>query len=153
MDRIELKVPPLLLVVVAALLMGGLARVGEPFGYEFPYRWILAALAAIAGAGVIAAALISFRIARTTVDPRYPENSSALVIAGIYRYSRNPMYLGFVLLLMAWALFLANGLSILLVIAFITYLNRFQILPEERHLARRFGAEFEAYRNQVRRWL
>ena len=82
-----------------------------------------------------------------------PESASALVVSGIYRLTRNPMYLGFLLILLGWALFLSNGLAVLAVPAFVFYMNRFQIEPEERALAAIFGAEFVAYKSHVRRWL
>lgn len=95
----------------------------------------------------------SFRRARTTVNPLKPEKASALVMSGIYRYTRNPMYLGLLLALLGWAFFLSNALAFLSLPAFILYMNRFQIAPEERVLAARFGQEFAAYLSKVRRWL
>ena len=70
----------------------------------------------------------------------------------IYRLSRNPMYLGFLLVLAAWAVLLANVLVLLPVVAFVIYMNRFQITPEERALAVMFGTEFNAYKRRVRKW-
>lgn len=63
------------------------------------------------------------------------------------------MYLGFVLILVAWALYLANFASLVLVGAFIAYMTRFQIIPEERILESKFGPAFMKYRVEVRRWL
>jgi protein-S-isoprenylcysteine O-methyltransferase Ste14 len=63
------------------------------------------------------------------------------------------MYLGFFLILIGWAIFLSHALSVLLLPAFVWYMNRFQIEPEERALASLFGEAFEAYRTRVRRWL
>jgi protein-S-isoprenylcysteine O-methyltransferase Ste14 len=106
-----------------------------------------------AGLVLDAAALAAFVRARTTVNPLRPEKSSALVRSGAYRLSRNPMYLGLALLLAGWAIWLANALALALLPAFVAWLDRFQIRPEERALAARFGAEYEAYRARVRRWL
>ncbi|MDR6576679.1 protein-S-isoprenylcysteine O-methyltransferase Ste14 [Pseudomonas extremaustralis] len=82
-----------------------------------------------------------------------PQQASALVEAGIYRYSRNPMYLGFAIILAAWALVLASPLTLLGVVAFVLYMNRFQITPEEWALEALFGESFARYRARVRRWL
>jgi protein-S-isoprenylcysteine O-methyltransferase Ste14 len=87
------------------------------------------------------------------VNPMTPEASSALVVAGIFRWTRNPMYLGMLVVLIAWALWLSNALAFIVLPLFVAYLNRFQILPEERALQARFGAEFERYCRSVRRWL
>jgi protein-S-isoprenylcysteine O-methyltransferase Ste14 len=77
----------------------------------------------------------------------------ALVMGGVYRLTRNPMYLAMLVVLAAWALVVSNFAAFLLLPLFVAYLNRFQILPEERALQARFGAEFERYRSSVRRWL
>jgi protein-S-isoprenylcysteine O-methyltransferase Ste14 len=108
---------------------------------------------ALAGALVALAGVVAFRRQETTVNPLTPSESSSLVASGIYRFSRNPMYLGFVLALLGWAAFLGNWVSALLLPAFVAYMSRFQIQPEERALAERFGPEFIAYSQSVRRWL
>lgn len=114
--------------------------------------WAGVALIA-AGAAVCLAGVVAFRRARTTVDPTRPEKASSLVRDGVYRFTRNPMYLGFFLLLGGLALLLGNGLALLMAAAFVPYMNHFQIEPEERALARLFGTEFDLYRREVRRWL
>jgi protein-S-isoprenylcysteine O-methyltransferase Ste14 len=110
---------------------------------------------ALAGAGIsmALAGVLAFRRADTTVDPRAPQQTSSLVIKGIYHYSRNPMYLGFLLLLTALACYVMNGAAFALLPLFVWYMNRFQIAPEERHLLHKFGADYQAYLLQVRRWL
>ena len=82
-----------------------------------------------------------------------PDASSSLVVSGVYARSRNPMYLGFLLVLVGWAVFLSNVLGFLLLPAFIFYMNRFQIEPEERALRSLFGQAFVTYKSRVRKWL
>jgi protein-S-isoprenylcysteine O-methyltransferase Ste14 len=82
-----------------------------------------------------------------------PDAASSLVADGVYRWTRNPMYLGFLIALAGWAAYLANVASALVLPLFVLYMNRFQIVPEERALAARFGPQFEDYRRSVRRWL
>ena len=118
-----------------------------------PGHQVLAVAAAVAGAVISIAGVLQFRRARTTVNPMTPEASSSLVAAGIYRWTRNPMYLGFLVALIGMALWLASPVSLLVLPFFVLYMNRFQIVPEERALAARFGASFEQYRRSVRRWL
>lgn len=153
MNALELKLPPLVLVVITALLMWGLHRALPLWMWTSPLRpWFAGGLFA-AGAGFALAGVIAFRRARTTVDPRVPDAASRIVSSGIYRYSRNPMYVGFLLALAAWALWLASPVAALCLPAFVAYMNRFQIAPEERMLGQKFGAHYLAYRQAVRRWL
>ncbi|MCC5452384.1 isoprenylcysteine carboxylmethyltransferase family protein [Rheinheimera sp. UJ51] len=153
MQTLELKIPPLLLVVLFALAMWLLTQYLPSVALALSWRFFLAGILAIVGMAVALAGVLAFRRANTTVDPRVPQQSSSLVIRGIYRYSRNPMYLGFLLLLMAWGCYLQSALALLLLPVFVLYMNRFQIMPEERHLQQKFGADYQAYLTQVRRWL
>jgi protein-S-isoprenylcysteine O-methyltransferase Ste14 len=121
--------------------------------FVFPSRKLLALSFTVAGAIVILVAVTSFRRAKTTLNPMDPASSSSLVRSGIYKLSRNPMYLGFLLVLVGWAVFLSNALAFVFLPAFIFYMNRFQIEPEEKALAGKFGQEFVDYKSRVRRWL
>ena len=108
---------------------------------------------ATAGFLLILAAAARFRRQNTTMNPTRPDATSALLVAGIYRLSRNPMYLGALLVLAGWAIHLSHPLAFLFLPVFVAYMNRFQIAPEERLLAAKFGADYEAYKCTVRRWL
>ena len=153
MRFLELKVPPLALVLFMAALMWLVTWAMPAFSVMFPGRYPVSVSVAIAGAVISGLAVVSFRRARTTVNPMRPDSSSSLVVSGIYALTRNPMYLGFLLVLLGWAMFLSNVLAFLLVPAFIFYMNRFQIEPEERALVTLFGEEFVSYMSRVRRWL
>src|SRR3546814_9424509 len=116
-------------------------------------RVLVALLVVAVGVCFSVAGVLSFRQAQTTVNPLKPETASALVRSGIYQYSRNPMYVGFTLLLLAWACYLASPIALFGVLGFVLSMNRFQIRPEERALITLFGSEYSAYQTQVRRWL
>jgi protein-S-isoprenylcysteine O-methyltransferase Ste14 len=150
---LELKIPPVVVVGAAVLLMWLLARTVTAFAFAMPGRRPLGVLFFVGGLAVSALGVFQFRRARTTVDPRTPSASSALVRAGIYRYTRNPMYVGFGLVLLGWAISLSNALAFLLLPAYVLYMSRFQIQPEERALGEIFGQEYADYRARVRRWL
>ena len=105
------------------------------------------------GVGIAVAGVVSFRRAKTTVNPLNPETASALVTSGIYRRTRNPMYLGALVALLGWAVFLANALAFILTPLFVIYMNRFQIGPEEKTLTALFGPQFSEYCSKVQRWL
>lgn len=154
MSFLELKIPPLLLMLLFALGMWLLAPLTAPLSTQLAlYTTVLALCLAVTGIAVALAGVLAFRRAKTTVDPRVPQQSSSLVLVGIYRYSRNPMYLGFLLLLAAFACYLQSLLALALLPLFVLYLNQFQIKPEERFLGQKFGQDFQVYMKQVRRWL
>lgn len=153
MKALELKIPPVVLVAMFALAMCLLAQLMAPLALPELWRLILATGFAAAGIAVALAGVLAFRRANTTVDPRVPQQTSSLVARGIYRYSRNPMYLGFLLLLAALACYLMSAAALLLLPLFVLYINRFQIAPEERFLLQKFGTEYQVYVSQVRRWL
>jgi protein-S-isoprenylcysteine O-methyltransferase Ste14 len=153
MSRLELRIPPVALVLVAGSLMWLLAWAFPGLAVELPARTGVAIVLALAGIGTVVAGVLQFRKSRTTVNPMNPGASSALVVGGVYRVTRNPMYLGFAIALLGWAVFLANPLALLVLPVFTVYMTRFQILPEERVLEARFGADFKAYAAKVRRWL
>ena len=105
------------------------------------------------GACFDVAGLLAFRKAKTTVNPLAPNRSTAVVSTGVYRITRNPMYLGMALILLGLALYLASPWALLGPLVFAAFITRFQIQPEERALTARFGAAYTAYCTQVRRWL
>lgn len=153
MKILENRVPPPVVALMFGLAMWGLS-IGIP-GIEIvvPIRMIAAGSALIVGIGFCLSGVLSFRRAKTTVNPLKPETASSLVSSGIYRVSRNPMYVGFALFLTAWAIYLASPWSLIGVLGFVLYMNRFQIVPEERAMAVLFGEAFVIYKSKVRRWL
>lgn len=148
----KLKVPPVFVFIVFGLLMYLLSYC-LPIGYFDFYgrKYLIYILGVIAGiVGVIS--VLQFFKAKTTIDPRDPEKASKLVVNGVYKYSRNPMYLGLLMLLLVWAIWLANAFNILLVAGFVSYMNKFQIIPEEKTLGALFGKSYRQYCSLVRRW-
>lgn len=153
MHALENKIPPPIVAVLCGALMWGAARYVPGIVARNSWHLIVAAAIVVVGVLFAIAGVISFRRAKTTVNPLAPEKASSLVASGIYRYTRNPMYVGIALVLLAWAVFLLSPVALLGVVAFILYLNRFQIAPEERALESLFGAQFVSYKSRVRRWL
>ena len=153
MQWLDLKVPPLLVWLVFAGAMYGVAYVAPGISYTLPARFALALALVVLGGAVALAGVVAFCIKRTTVNPLTPGASSSVVSSGVYGVSRNPMYLGFFLVLAGWALYLSNAGAILLLPAFLAYLTQYQIKPEERALLAKFGSEFAQYMARVRRWV
>ena len=152
MRALELKLPPAVVWLLAAVVMWGVARAVPAGDVELPARGWLATAGWLAGLAVGALGVRSFRRAGTTISPLEPAKASVLVVNGIYRRTRNPMYLALLCLLAGWACVLANLPAALVLPGFVAYLTRFQIVPEERALTERFGPEFTAYCARVRRW-
>jgi protein-S-isoprenylcysteine O-methyltransferase Ste14 len=150
---LELKVPPVVLVAFVAVGMWALSRISPDFSIAIPAAGWVASGIALVGMAIAVLGVLAFRTAGTTVDPRVPDQSESLVVSGIYRYSRNPMYLGFLMVLCAWGLWLGNVPALLFLPAFVLYMNRFQIAPEERFMREKFGDAFTRYCTGVRRWL
>ena len=149
---LETRIPPPVVALVVLLLMWNLAAwlPGPPA----PGWQVSAALALVAiGATFDLAALWAFHRARTTINPMKPQATTHLVTSGVYRLTRNPMYLGLLLFLSAAVVYLWSLWAVLGPLAFVAYITRFQIGPEERAMQVRFGAEFTAYCARVRRWL
>lgn len=153
MRALELKIPPPAVGLCVGVLMWLAARALPVSAFALPGREYFALALAAAGLLTDVAGIVSFVRARTTVNPLKPANASSLVTSGIYKTTRNPMYLGMLLFLLAWATYLANAIALAVVPAFVFYINRFQIEPEEKALATLFGDAFTAYKGRVRRWL
>ncbi len=153
MNPLELKIPPPIVGLLVGLAMWALSLVGPSFGLLPGWRIAVVALLVLAGLAVDLLGLLAFLGARTTVNPLRPQRSSALVTGGIYRITRNPMYLGMALLLTAWAVHLGALAAWVGPVAFVLYITRFQIQPEERVLTELFGDDYRAWCARVRRWL
>jgi protein-S-isoprenylcysteine O-methyltransferase Ste14 len=152
MRTLELRIPPVVVVLLLGAAMAATTYLTPALGFKVPGAPILAA--GLAAAGVIVALLgvAAFRRVKTTVNPLQPAAASHLVVAGIYRHTRNPMYLGMLLVLVGWGVFLDHALGLGLALLFIPLMNRLQIEPEEQILTTLFGHQFTTYQSAVRRW-
>lgn len=152
MSALELKIPPPVVALVVAAAMWGFCLVAPSSDAPAQRYAVALALAAIGVAFSVSGA-VAFRTAGTTKNPMKPQAASVLVVAGVYRFTRNPMYFGVLIVLLAWAVFLWSAWVLLGPVVFVAYITRFQIVPEERVLATLFGSEYLAYKAKVRRWL
>jgi protein-S-isoprenylcysteine O-methyltransferase Ste14 len=152
-QSLELRVPPVLVVAFFGAVMFTVAFLLPAANVGLPARGVLVGGCAALAVVVVGAGVVAFKQHKTTVNPLDPNQASSLVESGIYRCSRNPMYLGFLFLLVAWSLYLANVAALLALPLFVLYMNRFQIGPEERILSEKFGRAFTEYCASVRRWL
>ena len=148
MVNLELRLPPPLVFLLCAGAMWWLRGEGQPGVRGMALIAALFVGGAIMGFG----ALQRFRHHQTTVSPTRPDQTSCLVTRGVYRISRNPMYLGLLCWLAAWACYLGGAWVWAGPIVLVVWLTRFQIMPEERLLRARFGDEYVVYCQRVRRW-
>ena len=150
---LELKIVPPVVMLGSGALMWLLSRVAAARWTGLPGQRIVAGLAIAAGIGCLLLGIVAFRRSRTTFNPTTPHAATALVASGIFRFTRNPMYLGFLLVLLGWALFLSNGLALL---GLPRVHSLYEPLPDRARGARARGAvrrDFVAYKARVRRWL
>jgi len=153
MKALELKIPPVIVVLIFGFLMWVMDQVFPEFKYAWAWsQWLSLSLVVLTTV-LIVAGVLAFKKAKTTVNPTHPDKATTVVTTGIYRYTRNPMYLGFLFGLLAYVIYLSNPLTGLLLPAFVVIMNQFQIKPEERMLSDLFGSAYQHYRLQVRRWL
>lgn len=149
--------PPLIPPPVVAVLLGGAMWLADR---QFPaarlaFAWLplVAALLLIAALLLMGAAALAFRRHKTTINPLTPSRASNLITSGVYAVSRNPIYLGDVLLLAAFAVWLGNLINVVFVAGFVWIMNRFQIAAEEQALQALFGERYVTYCARVGRWL
>lgn len=155
MRWLECRIPPPLLALLCGWGMAQLATNWPQWPAALPPVLRTALILALLLAAVLleGSAVWAFVRRRTSISPLQPQRSSTLVVDGFYRFSRNPMYLGMLCLLLAWAVWLGQWQALAGPLLFVLWLNRFQIAPEEQALLARFGSSYAAYCRRVRRWL
>ena len=153
MKALELKIPPPIVALLGAVAMWGIASVSPSLDIPLFIRKVTAGVLLLVAAGIALPGFVAFIWAKTTINPMKPDAASSLVTGGIYRFTRNPMYVSVLFILVAWAIFLSSAWALVGPVAFVLYMNRFQITPEERALAAMFGTAYAEYKGRVRRWL
>lgn len=150
---LKLKIPPAVVTLFFASMMWLMDTYIHFDGVDFSAPLWLAVSLFVVGGIIGLVGLVQFYGKSTSINPHKPDNASSLVDSGIYRFSRNPMYVALLLILMSYGIYLGNIFAILILPFFVLYMNFFQIIPEEKALQQKFGEEFEKYRSKVRRWI
>jgi protein-S-isoprenylcysteine O-methyltransferase Ste14 len=147
------RIPPPIIMLLAAILMWLLHR-WMPIAQLIVSPWNrLGWFFAATGIGIAMGAFKRFKQARTTVNPREPHTASSLVTGGVFQISRNPMYLGLLLILIGWALHLGTASPWIVPPVFVIAVTLLQIIPEEQALEKLFGEPYAGYRRRVARWI
>ncbi|GJL91422.1 methyltransferase family protein [Hyphococcus sp.] len=146
-------IPPPLHGLLVGLLMWLVNRYFPFSELAFPGRTPLAIVFIVLGGLIEVAALATFVKRKTTINPVVPSNASVLVTDGLFQFSRNPMYLALLLVLIGWALWLGSPVNAALLVGFIWFLTEFQIKPEEDALREKFGENYTQYCRETRRWI
>ncbi|KRG62241.1 methyltransferase family protein [Stenotrophomonas maltophilia] len=153
MRWLETRVPPPLVMLLCGAIGYLASRLAAGPVVPLPMPALLAGGVVAIGLTLNLLPKLAFRRVRTTVNPLRPAMASALVTHGVYRYTRNPMYLGQATVLAGVMLYLQSPVALLAVPLFVLYITRLQIVPEERALSARFPEAYAAFRQRVRRWL
>lgn len=147
------RVPPPLWMILTGVIMWLVARSPVGFRVELPYTAEAGTALIIVGVLLAVSGMVQFSRLGTTVNPLDLTESTRLVTVGIYRYSRNPMYLGLTTILTGWGLHLDSPTNLVVLAAFVLVMTEWQIKPEEAALRGLFGEDYVAYCRSVRRWL
>ena len=150
---LENRIPPPLVVVLIGAAMAVIAWFTPALEIGSNVRFAVGGIAIALGALVAVQGARMFWRNKTTINPVDLESASALVTSGVFRFSRNPMYVGFTAMLVGWAVCLAAPWALVGPVAFVLFTNRFQIIPEERVMRDKFGQAYDDYQAQVRRWI
>lgn len=153
MNYLETKIPPPIVTLLFGFAMWNTSTVTQAAELSPVIRYLGLGTFIVLGLVGLLSGAVSFRLAETTVNPLKPEAATSLVSSGIYKVTRNPMYVGLAFLLCAWAFYLSSLWAMPFIFLFVGYIHRFQIIPEERALLQNFNEEFVAYKALVRPWL
>lgn len=148
----RIRIPPPVVTFVFGFIMYLLSHLSH-WQFSLPFQDLIVVVMLILALLLLLPAVYQFIQNKTTVNPLKPEKASKLVVTGLFRFSRNPMYLGMAFVLLAWGVYLGNPINVLVYAGFIAYMNRFQIQLEEVALEAIFGEEFLNYKARVRRWI
>ncbi|MGL1957909.1 MAG: isoprenylcysteine carboxylmethyltransferase family protein [Colwellia sp.] len=149
----DLKIIPIVQFIVSAILMIAVSHYLPSLNFTFSLDVILAAVLIGIASIIGIVALYNFHQHKTTYHPHTPEKTTKVVNSGIYAYSRNPMYLALVLVLLALAIYLQNISAFTFIPLFIWYITQYQIKPEENTLNTLFADDYQTYCAKVRRWI
>ncbi len=150
-DSAHVYIPPPLIGLACVLIGVGIQLVFPLHWISVRFQWVLAGFLIVTGMTIFIGSAFLFKKAHTDIKPWEP--TTRIIKTGVYRFSRNPIYLSFVLFIVGLASAFDNFWILLMTIPFVMFLDRYVITREERYLNKKFGKEYHSYANKVRRWL
>lgn len=149
--NLKTKIPPPIVTLGFGILIFYSTQIIP--SVTFPLQRSLGAVFLFAGLGVTLSAILTFRRLQTTINPLQPNTASSLATTGVFKLSRNPMYLGLLLILISLSIYSGALAAMVLLPGFIIYITLYQILPEEQAMQMLFSEAYTDYCQQVRRWI
>lgn len=145
------KIPPPIIALMCIAINYLSTHFINPF--KFPNIEIIGVFILLAGLVTAFLGYLLFKKYKTTVNPINPEETTILVTTGIFSITRNPMYLGLFFVICSTVLFFGSWFGIIILMFFVWYINKFQIIPEEETMEKKFGNKYNEYKKNVRRWI
>ena len=145
------KIPPPIIALICIVINYLSTHLINPI--KFPNIEIVGGVILLVGLVTAMLAIFLFKKDKTTVNPINPEETTTLVTTGIFSITRNPMYLGLFFVISSTILFFGSWFGIIILMFFVWYINKFQIIPEEEAIEKLFGDEYREYKKNVRRWI
>ena len=150
MINLETKIPPPIVAIISGVIISASSTIINPF--EFYGAKLIAMLFLILSFSLIVISIRKFNHSETSINPMTPKAATKLLSTGVYAVSRNPMYLGLVGILCGISIILGSWFSFLVIPIFVFYINKYQIIPEERAMKALFKDEYLSYCDEVKRW-
>ena len=145
------KIPPPIIALICIVINYLSTYLINPI--KFPNIEIIGGLILFLGVATAVLAILLFKKEKTTVNPMKPEETTTLVTTGVFSITRNPMYLGLFFFTSSTVLFFGSWFGILILMFFVWFITKFQIIPEEEAMEKLFGNKYDEYRQNVRRWI
>lgn len=147
------KIPPPVVAILTAVIIWLISEFDTVARLEVPYLIPIAVVVFLGGLVINITSLLAFRRAKTAVNPMNPEKASTLVTTGVFKFSRNPMYLSLLVMLTAMVIWLGSPLAICCLVIYVLYMNKLQIEPEEAAMEKLFTHDYANYKSEVGRWI
>ena len=145
------KIPPPLVVLI--LVISTFFSSKKIDLIQIPFQSLISIFILSIGILILLNPVLKFKKSKTTINPIKFKKVNKLVTSGIYKYTRNPMYLGLLMIVISSSIFYLNIYSILTPLFFYLWINRFQIKREEVFLIEKFGEDYLSYKKKTRRWI
>ena len=148
---LKIKIPPPIIVIF--LILAVYFSSNLTIGFDLPFKKTISLLLLFIGLLIIFIPVFQFIKSKTTINPQSFKNVNNLVSSGIFKISRNPMYLGMLIIISSTVIYYLNYFSVFTPFIFYFWINEFQIKREEKKLEEKFGSDYKKYKSKTKRWI